>query len=63
LSFDRDYAAGGIRTTGDGARVRSIERNSDDGETAKLKEELHRLQLRLTSKEQDLMELRSKITK
>ena len=63
LAYDTAYAA--ASKPADNGAILSIQTTSDQatGDVAELKAKLHQLQLDLTSKQQDLMELRSKTAK
>ena len=61
LAYDPIYAASSKPSDNGASLVVSGAADADADDTAKLKTEVHQLQLELTSKEQDLMDLRHKL--
>ncbi|MEJ0001474.1 MAG: hypothetical protein WDO13_21495 [Verrucomicrobiota bacterium] len=63
LAYDHDYAAASKPADNGAVLTPQTGGGASDNDTAKLKEQVHELQLELTSKQQELMELHSKLGK
>jgi beta-galactosidase len=63
LAYDASYAAASKPPENGAALIVGGGTSTGGDETEKLKEQVHQLQLELTSKEQDLMDLRNKMNK